>query len=70
MYKPTLELILHSLCARILDCLRVHSSFSSLASFAAAKPTFDNVWELAADVQKTYASSVTINHMMLQPLET
>ena len=61
--------VLHSLYARILDCLHVCSGFSSLASFAATKPKFDNVWDLAANIQKTYASSVTINHMMSQSLK-
>jgi hypothetical protein len=68
LHKPTLELISHSLYARILDCFTVVCG-SSLELWAKKEPKFSDLWQLASIVQKEYASSATIYASRQKPAE-
>lgn len=65
-HKPTLELISHSLYARILDCFTVKCG-SSLEEWASQEPKFSEVWEMASIIQKEYASSAAIHALLQKP---
>jgi hypothetical protein len=61
MYKPTLDLIQHSLFARILDCWRITCGRESLVAFAESKPDFETIWKMAKRIVETYACSRLIS---------